>query len=58
MVGLACSRDLELYAGGSVSTRRVSHAGQFKGDDPGKKRYHGPPGWGLRVEREVENPSP
>jgi hypothetical protein len=35
------------YAGGSFATRRVSHAGQVKGDGPDQGRYPGPPGWGL-----------
>jgi hypothetical protein len=43
------SYDPESYAGGSVATGRVSHAGQVKGDDPDKKGYPGPPGWGLCV---------
>jgi hypothetical protein len=42
--GLAWSYDHESYAGGSVATGRVSHAGQVKGDDPDKKGYPGPPG--------------
>ena len=29
------------------ATGRVSHARQVKGDDPNKKGYPGPPGWGL-----------
>jgi hypothetical protein len=37
-------KDPESYAGG-----RGSHAGQVKGDDPDKKGYPGPPGWGLGV---------
>ena len=41
------SNDSESYAGGSVATGRASHAGQVKDDDPDKKRYPGPPGWGL-----------
>jgi len=28
---------------------RASHARQVKGDDPDKKGYPGPPGWGLGV---------
>jgi hypothetical protein len=28
-------------------TGRTSHARQVKGDDPDKKGYPGPPGWGL-----------
>jgi hypothetical protein len=34
VVGLAWSCDPESYAGGSFATRRVSHAGQVKGDGP------------------------
>jgi hypothetical protein len=49
VVGLAWSYDPESYAGGSVATGRVSHAGQVKGDEPDKKGYPGPPGWGLGV---------
>jgi len=32
--GLERSNDPESYAGGSVATDRVSHAGQVKRDDP------------------------
>jgi hypothetical protein len=39
----------ESYAGGGTATGRGSHAGDVKGDDPDKKRYPGPPGWGLGV---------
>jgi hypothetical protein len=35
--------------GGSIATGRGSHAGQVKDDDPDKKGYPGPPGWGLGV---------
>jgi hypothetical protein len=49
VVGLPWSYDPESYAGGSVATGRVSHAGKVKGDDPDKKLYSGPPGWGLCV---------
>jgi hypothetical protein len=45
VVGLASSEDPESYAGSSVA----SLAGQVKGDDPEKKGYPGPPGWGLGV---------
>jgi hypothetical protein len=31
------------------ATGRASHATQFKGDDPDKKGYPGPPGWELGV---------
>jgi hypothetical protein len=41
------SNDPESYAGGSMATGRVTHAGQVEGDDPEYKRYPGPPGWGL-----------
>jgi hypothetical protein len=33
VVGLAWSYDPESYAGRSIATGRVSHAGQVKGDD-------------------------
>jgi hypothetical protein len=33
----------------AYATGRASHARQFKGDDPDKKGYPGPPGWGLGV---------
>jgi len=35
---LAWSKEPENYAGCIVATGRVSHAGQVKGDDPGKKK--------------------
>jgi hypothetical protein len=47
VAGLAWSEDPESYADGRVDTGRGSHAGQVKGDDPYKKGYAGPPGWGL-----------
>jgi hypothetical protein len=31
----------------TYATGRASHARQVKGDDPDKKGYRGPPGWGL-----------
>ena len=37
----------------AYATGRASHARQVKGDDPDKKGYPGPPGWG--VGREVNN---
>jgi hypothetical protein len=43
------SYDPESYANGSIAAGSVSHAGQVKGDDPDKKGYPGPPGWGLAV---------
>ena len=50
MEGFAWSIDPESYAFGSEATGRTSHARQVKGDDPDKKGYPGPPGWGLGVE--------
>jgi hypothetical protein len=38
---------LQNYAGSSVATSRASHVGLVKGDDPDKKGYPDPPGWGL-----------
>jgi hypothetical protein len=49
VAGLAWSEDPESYAGGSTATGRGSDAGDVKDDDPDKKRYPGPPGWGLGV---------
>jgi hypothetical protein len=48
-VGLAWSHDTESYAGGSVATGRVSHAGEVKGNDPDKKGHLGVPGFGLTL---------
>jgi hypothetical protein len=31
----------------AYATGRASHARQIKGDDPDKKGYPGPPGWGF-----------
>jgi len=33
----------------AYATGRASHDRQVKGDDPDKKRYPGPPSWGLGV---------
>jgi hypothetical protein len=33
----------------AYATGRDSHARQVKGDDPDKKGYPGPPGWGFGV---------
>jgi hypothetical protein len=33
----------------AYATDRAFHARQVKGDDPDKKGYPGPPGWGLGV---------
>ena len=43
------SNDPQSYAGGSDATGMASRARQVKGDDPDKKGYPGPPGWGLGV---------
>jgi hypothetical protein len=49
VVGLVWSNDPESYPGGSDATGMSSLARQVKGDDPDKKGYSGPPGWGLGV---------
>jgi hypothetical protein len=51
VAGLARSEDPEpeRYAGGSIATGRGCHAVQVKSDDPDKKGYPSPPGWGLGV---------
>jgi hypothetical protein len=33
----------------AYTTVRASHVRQVKGDDPDKKGYPGPPGWGFGV---------
>ena len=33
----------------AYATGRASYARQVKGDDPDKKGYSGPPGWGFGV---------
>ena len=33
----------------AYATGRTSHVKQVKGDDPDKKGYPGPPGWGFGV---------
>jgi len=33
----------------ACATGRASHARQIKGDDPDKKGYPSPPGWGFGV---------
>jgi hypothetical protein len=35
----------------AYATDRASHARQVKGDDPDKKGYPGPTGWGFGVGR-------
>ena len=49
MVGLAWSNGPESCSGGSEVTVMASRARQFKGDDPDKKGYPGPPCWGFGV---------
>jgi len=49
VVGLAWSNGPESYAGGSVATGRIFHAGQVKDDDPDEEGHSGPYGWGLGV---------
>jgi len=51
VVGFVRSHDPESYAGGSLATGSLSHARQGKGDDPDKKGYPGPPGWGSVTGR-------
>ena len=34
----------------AYATGRTSHARQVKGDNPDKKGYPGPPGWGFGVK--------
>jgi hypothetical protein len=48
VVGLVWSHDPESYIAYAIGT--ASHARQVKGDDPDKKGYPGPPGWGFGVE--------
>jgi hypothetical protein len=47
--GLRLLAGPDSYPSGSVSTGSVCHAGQVKSDDPDKKGYVSPPGWGLGV---------
>jgi hypothetical protein len=42
-----------LSSAGSGATGMASCARQVKGDDPDKKGYPGPPGWGLCVRQTV-----
>lgn len=46
----------ESYAGGSVTTGRLSHAGQAKGDDHDEKRYPRPPSLGFGVRPTTPHP--
>ena len=47
VVWFACVVDPESYAGGSLATGRVTHAGQVGGETPDEEEHPGPPGWGL-----------
>jgi len=49
VVGLAWSNDPDSYAGSSLATGRAFHARRVEGDDPVKKGYNGPTGWGFDV---------
>jgi len=40
----------------AYATGTAFHAGQVNGDNPDKKGYPGPPGWG--VGHEANNPTP
>jgi hypothetical protein len=57
VVGLVWSNDPESHAGGSIATGTASHARRVEGDDPDKKGYPGPSGWGLgvRLTKSVHN---
>jgi hypothetical protein len=46
-MGLAWSYDPDSYAGGSVSSGRVSHAEKAKDHNPDNMEYPGPPGLGV-----------
>jgi hypothetical protein len=48
--GFVWSNGPESYAGRSVATGMASRIRQVKGDDPDKKGYAAPPGWGFRVQ--------
>jgi len=50
VVGLAWSHDPESYAVSNIATGMVFHLWQVKGDDPDKKGYPHPSGWGLGHE--------
>jgi len=48
-VGPVLSDNPKSYVGNSVAIDRASHAPQVKSDDPDKRGYPSPPGWGLGV---------
>jgi len=48
VVGIVCGHMIPTtMMAVAYATDRASHARQIKGDDPDKKGYPGPPGWGL-----------
>ena len=47
------SNDPETNAGDGIATGRACRARHVEGDDPDKKGYPGPPGWGLVNEVET-----
>jgi hypothetical protein len=49
VVGLLWSYDPKSHVAGAYATDRASHAREVKGDDPDKKGYNVPPGWGFGV---------
>jgi hypothetical protein len=51
VVGLARSKYLANYAGGSIAVDRVSHTGQVEIDGPEEKRYPGLLVWNLSVRQ-------
>ena len=53
VVGLVWSDDPESCAGSSDANGMTSRARRVKGDDPDKKGYPGPPGWGLGVRCKI-----
>jgi len=55
VVGLVWSNDPESCPGCSDAIGMASRARQVKGDDPDKKGYPGPPGWGLVVRLTVSH---
>jgi hypothetical protein len=52
-VGLVWSNEPVTYAGDSIAIARASSIRHVDGDDPDKKGYPGPPGWGLVKEVEA-----
>jgi hypothetical protein len=46
---LACTSGLECKAGGNLTAGRVTHARQVLREEPGKERYSGRGGCGLKM---------